>query len=137
MAALAAVARCQHRISVLAPGADHALDGLRSEIGPVGQDDDRRLGVRSQRLEAAAERGAGAALPLGTADDARIGVDVVRAEHDDDVVHGAPTHPLEHVGEEKPLLGGTEARRRPGGEDDRPDQRQPRRARHVAVTFAT
>ena len=137
MAPLAPVARRHDRLSLLAPGFDHAVDRLRSEVGPVGQDDDRCLGVRSQRLEPAAERGARAAIPLGTADDARIGFDVVRAEHDDDVVHRAPAHLHEHLGEEKPLLRGTEARRRPGGEDDRPDQRQPRRARHVAVTFAT
>jgi hypothetical protein len=135
MAALAAVARGHDRVSVLAPGGDDPLDRLRREIGPVGQDDHSGLCV--QRGQAAAEGGAGSSLPLGAADDARVGLDVVRAEDDDDILDRRAAQALEDLGKEQPLLRRAEPRRRAGCEDDGPDQVQPRSERQAAVTFAT
>ena len=115
MAALAAVARRDDGVAARAPLANHPLDSLWREVRPVREDDDSGLRFRRQRREAAAQRRAGPLRPFGTADDARVGLDVVRAEHDHDVVDGGAMHPLEHLREEEPLLRRAEARRRPGG----------------------
>ena len=52
-------------------------------------------------------------------DDARVGLDVVRARHDDDVFDGATCERCEDRGEEKALLRRAEPRRLAGREDDR------------------
>ena len=54
--------------ALVAPRGDHAVDRARIELGPVGEHDDRRLCVRRQRREPAAQRSPGPALPLGAAD---------------------------------------------------------------------
>ena len=77
MPALAAVARGDDRLAVLAPRADHALDRLRRKIRPVGQDDDRGLCIEC--LEATAKRCSRASFPICAADDPRVGLDVVGA----------------------------------------------------------
>ncbi len=61
----AAVGRGDRVAAVRAPVLDDAVDRARVEVGPVGERDDRGLRVRRERGEAAAERGAGAALPVG------------------------------------------------------------------------
>ena len=135
MAALAAVARGDDRLALVAPRRDHALDRLGREVGPVGEHDHGGLCV--QRGQAAAEGGSGAALPLGAADDARVGLDVVRAEDDDDVLDGGVPEPLEDLRKQETLLRRAEAGGGACGEDDGRDQVQPRSERQAAVTFAT
>lgn len=135
MATLAAVARGDDRLTVLAPGRDHALDRLGREVGPVGEDDHRGLGIAPG--QAATERGSRAALPLGAADHARVDLDLVRAEDDDDLVHRGASKALQDFREKESLLRGAEARRGARCEDDRRDQVQPRSERQAAVTFAT
>ena len=135
MAALAAVARGDDRLALLAPRRDHALDRLGREVGPVGEHDHGGLCV--QRGQAAAEGGSGASLPVGAADDLRVGLDVVRAEDDDDVLDGGAPEPLEDLRKQETLLRRAVARRRPGGQDDAGNQVQPRSERQAAVTFAT
>ena len=105
-----------------APVVEHALDGLRREIGPVGKDDDGRLDVFPERREAAAKRRPGPALPLRAADDPRlVGGELIGALDDDDLVHGRLAEPLEHVREEDALLRAAEPRRLACREDDRGD----------------
>ena len=137
VAALAAVARGDDGLAARAPLADHALDGLRREVRPIREDDDGGLRLGRQRGEAAAKRAARPLGPVGAADDARLGLDLVRAEHDDDVVDGGLMHPAQYFRQEHALLGRAEARRRSGRKDDSRDQRQPRSERQAAVTFAT
>ena len=118
MQADAAVRRAHPFATTLAPRGDDAVDRGRIEPGSVGEDDDRGLDVRAERREAAAQRGTGAALPLGAADCPRIGVDVMGAEDDDDVVDRAAAEPFEDTWEELTLLRRAEACRRPGREHD-------------------
>ena len=68
MAADAAVARRDDVSAARAPSGKHAVDRLGREAGAVGEDDDGSLGVWRQRLEAAAQRRAHAALPLVAVD---------------------------------------------------------------------
>lgn len=135
MAAVAAVGRGDDGLAVLAPGGDHALDGFGREIGPVGEHDDGDL--RLERGQAAAQGGSGASLPFRAADGARVGLDVVRAEDDDDLLHRGAPEPLQDLGEQDALLRGAETGRRTGREHDRRNQMQPRSERQAAVTFAT
>ena len=108
-----------------APARDDAGDGRGREIGPVGEDDDRRIGPVRQRGETAAERCARPALPVRAADDTsamvRIRFERVRALDHDDLVHRRPGQPVEDVVDQQLLLGSAESRRRSGGEDDRAD----------------
>lgn len=123
MAALTRVAGGDERAETAAPAFQHALDRLRSEIGPIGENDDRRLRFRPERSQATAERGTRAALPFGTVDDARSRrVEVVGPGDDHDLVHGTLAKPLEDTGEQEALLGAAEARRRSGRKDDGRDQ---------------
>jgi hypothetical protein len=135
MAPLAAVARGDDRLAPLAPCRDHALDRLRGEVGPVGEHDDGRL--RVEHGQAAAEGGSGASLPVGAANDARVGLDLVCAEDDDDLVDRRAPEPLQDFREKEALLRRAEAGGGTGGKDDRRDQVQPRSERQAAVTFAT
>jgi len=135
VAALAAVARCDDRLVALAPGADHALDGLGREVGPVREHDHR--GLCLQRGEAAAEGGSGAAFPVGAADHARVGLDLVCAEDHDDLVHRSTPQPFQDGGQQDALLGEAEACRGSSRQDDSADQVQPWSERQVSVTFAT
>lgn len=116
MAALAAVARGDDRLVSLAPGRDHALDRRGREVGPVGEHDDGGLGVEGG--QAAAERGPGAPLPVGAGDDSRVGLDLVRAEDDHDVLDGGAPEPLEDLRQEEALLRRAEPRGGARCEDD-------------------
>jgi hypothetical protein len=135
VAALAAVARGDDRLAPLAPGREHALDRRGCEAGPVGEHD--HGGLRVERGQAAAERGSRSSLPFRTADDARVRLDVVRAQDDHDLVDGGAPEPLEDLWQEEALLGRAEPRGRARSEDDAADQVQPRSERQAAVTFAT
>ena len=135
MAALAAVARGDDRLALLAPRRDHALDRLGREVGPVGEHD--HGGLRVERGQAAAKGGARASLPVRAADDARVGLDVVRAEDDHDLGYGGTPEPLQDLGQEELLLRRAEAACRACSQDDACDQVQPRSERQAAVTFAT
>jgi hypothetical protein len=125
--------------AVLPPVGDDAVDRARVELGTVREHDDRRLDLGRELGEPAAERRAGTALPFPTANGARVGVDVVRSEDDDDVVDGARlAHTPQHLGQQQPLLRRAESRGRSRGEHDRYDgQRQPSSARQRVSTFAT
>ena len=72
--------------AVLAPGGDDPVDRPRVELGPVRERDERRLRLRRQRREPAAQRGPGPELPVRAAHGRRIRLDIVRAEHDEDAV---------------------------------------------------
>ena len=135
MAALAAVARGDDRLAALTPRGDHALDRLRREVGAVREHDDGGLGV--ERGQATAERRPRPSLPVGTADDARVGVDLVRPEDDDDLVYGGAAESLQNLRKEEPLLRRAEPGSRARREDDARDQVQPRSERQAALTFAT
>ena len=64
-----AVVRGGDRIRALrSPDVDHAVDRLRAQVWAVAEHDDRSLGLGRQRLETAAKRRAGTALPLRAAD---------------------------------------------------------------------
>jgi hypothetical protein len=135
VAALAAVARGDDGLAPFAPGRDHALDRVGREVGPVGEHDEG--GLRVERGQAAAKGGSGALLPVGAADDARVGLDVVRAEDDDDVLDCGAPEPVQDLWEKEALLRGAEARGGARRKDDGRDQVQPRSERQAAVTFAT
>ena len=105
-----------------APVVEHAFDGLRREIRPVGKDDDGRFDVFAERCEAAAKRRSGPAFPLRAADDSRLlGSELVGAFDDDDLVDGRLAEALEDAGKEDALLRAPEPRRLAGREDDRGD----------------
>src|SRR5438046_116163 len=104
MAALAAVARSDDRLSPLAPGADDALDRRWGEVGAVREHDHGCFDVRAERLETATQRRARTALPVRAAHDASVGLDLVRAEHDDDLLDRRAAKPVEHLGHEQTLL---------------------------------
>ena len=107
---------------MLAPVVEHALDRLRREVRPVGEDDDGRFDVLPEGCEAAPKRRAGPAFPVRAADDPRlVGGELVGALDDDDLVHGRLAEPLEHVREEDALLRAAEPRRLARREDDRGD----------------
>jgi hypothetical protein len=135
VAALAAVARGDDRLAPLAPRRDHALDRLGREVRPVGEHDEGSLGV--QRGETAAQGGSGAPLPVGAADDARVGLDVVGAEDDDGLLDGGASEPIQDLGQKQALFRRAESACRARREDDACDQVQPRSERQAAVTFAT
>ena len=101
---LSGVRRRDYRLVRVVPAVDDGVDRPRVEIGSVGEDHDGRPHISAERTEAAAKGGAGAALPFGAVNGPRVGLDGVRAEHDDDVVHGARANPLEHGAEQDPLL---------------------------------
>ena len=69
-----------------APRLDDPVDGARIEVGAVGEHDDRRLRLRRERAEPAAQGGAGAVRPVRAAHRALVRLDVMRAEHDEDPV---------------------------------------------------
>ena len=117
MAAVAAVARGDDRRAALAPGCDDAVDRRRGELRPVGEHDHRRLDLRAERGEPAAERGARPALPVRAGDGA---FELVRTRDDHDLIDAAES--LEHGGEEQALLRRAEPRRGAGREDDGSDQ---------------
>jgi hypothetical protein len=94
-----------HVLTGLSPGSDDAVDRLGCEIGAVGEDDDRSLGLGGKCLEAAAKRGAGAALPLRTVDRPGTRLELVCTDDDDDPVDRAASNPLQHRLEQDPLLG--------------------------------
>ncbi len=119
MTANAPVARGEHGRSSLAPGLDDAIDRGRIEVGAVGEEDDRGVGSRVECRQPAAQRCTRTVRPFRTADEPRIGVDVVGAEHDDQVAELArPAGTLDDLAEEELLLGGAEAAGRPGREND-------------------
>ena len=128
VAADAAVGRRQHLAAPVPPGLDDAVERLGRQVGAVGQDDRRGAHLGAERGEPAAERGAGALFPLGAADRACVGLHLVGAEHDDDLVDRARgADAPEHLAEEEPLLRRAEPRRGSGGEHDRGDHwRRPR-----------
>lgn len=113
MEADAAVGGGDARIVAVSPRVDHTVDGPRIEVRPVGEDDDGGLDVLAERGEAAAQRCAGAAFPVVAAHGPRVGLDVMGAEYDDDVVDRAPAEPLEHTRKQHALLGRAKARRCP------------------------
>ena len=122
------------------PGLDDPVDRARIELGPVGEDDDRGLGLGGQRGEAAAQRRARAALPVGAAD--ALDVERVRAGHDDDAVDARCARPRRAPAAGAPAASAASAvaRRRAGGEDDRVDHAtlvQPASAAQRCWTFAT
>jgi hypothetical protein len=76
---------CSHDVAALGtPGGGDPVDGAWIEARPVGEDDQRRLGVPRERREPTAKRRPGAALPVGAANRALAGLDRVRAQHDED-----------------------------------------------------
>ena len=87
MEADAAVARRDDAPASGTPVLDDTVDGARVEAGAVGEDDDRRLDVAAEGREAAAKRGARAELPVRAADHSLLGLELVCARDDDDLVH--------------------------------------------------
>ena len=111
VAAVAAVGGRDDLGAALPPDLEHAVDRGRRQVGPVAEDDDCSGRLGRERAQAATERGAAPALPVGAVDGRRRGGHVVRAEHDDRVRDRALPHPLEHRLEQDALLGAAEARR--------------------------
>jgi len=134
MAALALVGGCDHVAETAAPGVQHALDSLGSEVGPVREHHNRGLRLRAEGGQTTAERSTGAARPIGTVDDAHSrSVEAVGAGDDEDLVHRTLPKPLEDTGEQDALLGAAEAGRRPGSEDDGGDQPTAASARSISA----
>lgn len=134
VAALALIAGGDYLPETAPPGVQHSRDGLGSEIRPVREHDDRRLGLRPERGQTAAERSSRSALPVGTVDDARSSsLQVVGTGNDHDLVHRTLLEPLEDTGKQEALLGAAEAGRRPGREDDGGDQPTAARARSISA----
>ena len=92
-------------VSRATPARDDPIDGLRLEIRAVREDDDGRFRICWKRLETAAERRPGSALPVGAADGRHVHRYIVRAEHDEHGVElGAARERREHLREELRLL---------------------------------
>jgi hypothetical protein len=87
----------------VAPSVDDAVEGARIETRPVCEDDHRGLDVLAQSLEAAAQRCAGAALPVGALDDAGVRLEAIRARDDHDLVDRARADASQDLRQE-PLL---------------------------------
>ena len=122
MAAHCAVARGEHGCATRPPRLDDAVDRRRRDVRPVAEDDDGSFGLRAQRVQAAPERCAGPPTPIGAANDALRGLDLVRAGDDDELVDRARADALEYRIEEQPLLRRSEPRGCAGREDDGSDQ---------------
>ena len=88
----------------LPPDGDHAVDRARVNVGPVSEDDDRRVDLLAERVETAAQRRSRTALPVRAVHDPCMDLDVVCAEDDNDVVHRARAHPLEDSRQKNMLL---------------------------------
>jgi hypothetical protein len=93
----AGVARRHDRPGARPPSGQEPPDSPRGEVRPVCEAHDSRFGSRPERVEAAAKRGAGPALPLGAGDDAytQVFVERVRSSHDDHLVDGTFRKPFE------------------------------------------
>src|SRR5205814_10693629 len=121
-APVTAVARGNHVAGSFAPGGDDPVDRVRRELGAVRENHDRRLRAEWERRESATKRGARTALPVGTADGAGVGLEIVGPDDHDDVVDRArASHAGEHRREQQPLLGRAEPRRGSGRENDGAD----------------
>jgi hypothetical protein len=117
-----------------APGVQHALDGFGGEIRPIREHDDRSLHLRPEGGQTTAERGARAALPVRTVDDADArSLERVGAGDDHDLVHRTLPETLEDPREQEALLGAAEASCRPGRENDRGDQPTAASARSISA----
>src|SRR5262245_64211018 len=79
-----------------APHRDDPVDRTRIEIRPIAEDDDRSFDVVSDGRQATAKRRTGPELPVATVNGPFARLELVRAEHDDDLRdRGAPAHALE------------------------------------------
>jgi len=116
--------RCRDQFArSCSPGLDDPIDRSRIELRAVTEDDDRRLDLVAERGQPTAQRCSRATRPLWTVNGSRARLDLVRAEHDDDLAErGAATDPFEHGLEQDGLLGRAIARRRARGEHHRRDQ---------------
>ena len=81
MQANARVGRADALAGSLPPGGYDPVDRPGIDSRAVAEDDDCRLDLVTERRQAATERGAGAELPVGAADDPFGRLHVVRAEH--------------------------------------------------------
>ena len=122
---------------------DDPVDRLRREHRAVGQDDRRRLRGRRQCSQPAAQRGAGAELPVGAAHDPRIGVHLVGSDNNVRSRRSSalPANTLRaRARAGVTLLRRTETRRGSRRQDDRRDHgahcSHPRH-RHVRIFRAT
>jgi ketosteroid isomerase-like protein len=107
--------------AAVTPGGDHAVDGIGIEVRAVREDHDCGLHLGRKCAKAAAERSAHAALPLGTAHEARVRLQLVGALDDDDLLDGARADSLQYMRQHQTLLRRPEAARLAGGEDDSGD----------------
>jgi len=135
----AAVGRRHGAAALGAPAVDHPVDSAGIQIGAVREDDQGSFDIVRERGEPAAERGAGAEVPLGARDDTAVRLERMGPRHDDNVVDGARTHGSEDAREEHSLL----RRARPvpgrgtGCEDDRVDQGRTLATARATSAFAT
>ena len=109
MAPVALVGRGHDLGAALLPDLEHAVDRGRRQVRAVGEHDDRGLDVVAERLQAAAERCASSALPLGAVDRSRGCLDLVSAQDDEDVVDRARAYAFEDRLEQDALLDIAEA----------------------------
>jgi len=101
----AAVGRRDPVASFLPPDGHDAIDRPRIEPGTVAEDDDCRLDLVTEGGETASKRSTGPAVPVRAAHDAFTRHDIVRAEHDDDIVDcGSCPYALQNGLEEHRLL---------------------------------
>jgi hypothetical protein len=100
-----AVGRGHDRTVARAPHRHDPVDRTRIEIRTVAEDDDRSFDVVCDGNQATAKRRAWPKLPVGTLNRPFARLELVRAEHDDDLCdRGAPAHPLEDRLEQHGLL---------------------------------
>ena len=91
--------------SLLPPDRHDAIDRPRIEPGAVAEDDDRRLDLVAERGETAPKGRTGPALPIRAAHDMFTRHDVVRTEHDNDIIDcSARAYALQDGLEEHRLL---------------------------------
>ena len=105
----------------LSPRRYHAVDRPRVELRPVAEHDHRGVHVVPERVETAAKRRAGPALPPGAVNDSGIRFHSVGPEYDHEVVDRTCAYAVEHSRQQHALLRRAEPCRGAGREDDRGD----------------
>src|SRR5829696_593506 len=88
------------------------------DVRTVREDDDRRLHLVLEGVEPAAQGRTRAALPLQALHRPGLGLHLIGADHDKDIVDRTRSHAVEHGREEELLLGRAESRCGARREDD-------------------
>lgn len=114
--------RCGDEVVVLfVPCVEHASDGRWSEIRTVGKHDDRRFGGLWEGRQAATQRRAGPALPVGAVHESSVRLERMRSRDYDDLIDRRLSKTREYLRHEQLLLRSPESRRLTRREHDGSD----------------